>query len=158
MFMCLHTLHGSPELQNYLQYFHSLITDHITFKSYFGWVNNEDLNDFFSNQNFLPPCVSLTFPWVQCLPNSFKCLLYLSGYQDWENITINNKLAMSPFYVCLNVTFFAQAKRYCQTRVPGLTDWMVRNLRKKLISHRESQKRDQSWLYNPNTTHHHPPQ
>ena len=28
----------------------------------------------------------------------------------------------------------------CQTWVPGLTDWMVRNLREKLKYHRESQK------------------
>ena len=49
---------------------------------------------------------------------------------------------MSPFYVCLNVTFFAQAKRYCQTRVPGLTYRMrmVKHLTEKLKSHRESQK------------------
>ena len=46
----------------------------------------------------------------------------------------------------------------CQTWVPGLRDWIMRNLREKLKSQGESQKKDQSWHYNPKTPPHHQPQ
>ena len=93
---------------------------------------------------------SISFCWyVFCLNHSEPLLIPPWMYSiSWDPILTLQVLLGAKISTIQN---------YCQARVPGLTYWMVKHLREKLKSHRESQKgtrADAIIQIHPPTTHH----